>query len=539
MKKSVLKSSNQKETRLKGKMISGAAYLAIGGVVAKLIGALYRIPLTNILGAQGMGMYQLVFPVYALFMTISTAGIPTALSRLVAEKRANGEPAKKYLFACMLTLGVLSVIGAILVCALSKYIAIWQGNADTQSGYFIIAPAIILVGFIAGFRGWFQGELQMLPTAISNVIEQVVKLGVGIGLAVALSSRGVMSAVNGALLGVTVAEACALVYLFVTYLVRSKHAKKEKFDASKQDAQALFRVAFPIAIVSILMPLSSFFDSVIIVNTLKSSGLSEAVATAQYGLMSGPVSSLVNVPIVVIMSLAVAIVPSVSASRVTRDINSILLKSKLSIKLTYLVGIPSAFFFAVFARMILKLIYPSLSETELNVAVNLLRIVSANVVLVSSMQIYVSLLQALDRTKMAVLSLVFAIVVKIVLSIVLIRYMGILGAGVASVAMSAVAFLGVNVSYFKICGIHLEKNVAINLLCGVIMALSGIAVAKLIPNAIVALVVGFLVCCLVYVFIALLFGLIERGEIRYYPFSKLIAKLHRAIRFWEYKNEDN
>ncbi len=531
--------SNKDSRKLRGRMISGAAVLAIGGVLSKLIGALYRIPLTNILGAQGMGMYQLVFPVYALFMTLSTAGIPTALSRIVAEKKALGEPSKKYLTACMLTLGALSVISAMLVCALSKYIATWQGNEATQSGYFIIAPSIILVGFIAGFRGWFQGELFMLPTAVSNVIEQVVKLGVGIGLAIALKPRGVMWSVNGALLGVTVAEVVALLYLFVTYLVRGKKLQQEKLRISKSEAKGLLSVAFPIAIVAILMPLSSFFDSIIIVNTLKSSGVGEAVATAQYGLLSGPVSSLVNLPVVVIMSLAVAIVPSVSASRVSRDIDAVLLKSRLSIKLTYLVGIPSAFFFAVFADKILKLIYPTLSQTELQTAINLLRIVSANVVFISSMQIYVSLLQALDKTKMAVLSLVLAIIVKIVLSVVLIRYIGILGGAVASVAMSAVAFLGVDISYFKICGIHLEKNVAINLLCGVIMALSGIAVAQLVKNSLVSLIVGFLVCCFTYVFVALLFGLVEKGEIRYYPFSKLIAKLHRAIRFWEYKNEDN
>lgn len=76
------------------RITSGAAVLAIGSVVAKMLGALYRVPLTNILGAEGMGMYQLIFPVYALFMVLATAGIPTALSRIVAEKRALGEPTK-------------------------------------------------------------------------------------------------------------------------------------------------------------------------------------------------------------------------------------------------------------------------------------------------------------------------------------------------------------------------------------------------------------------------------------------------------------
>lgn len=123
-------------------------------------------------------------------------------------------------------------------------------------------------------------------------------------------------------------------------------------------------------------------------------------------------------------------------------------------------GVPFAFYFAVFAENIIKLIYPALSLENLAVAVNLLRIMSANVVLLAVMQIYVSLLQALDKTKYAVLSLVCAICVKIVLSLVLVRYIGINGVGIASLSMSAVALSGVNVAYFKTCGMHLEKTLA-------------------------------------------------------------------------------
>ncbi len=206
--------------RNKGHMLSGAAVLAIGSVLAKVLGALYRVPLTNILGAEGMGMYQLVFPVFALFMVLSTAGIPTALSRMVAEKRAEGAPTKKYLVSAIIVLATLGTLLAILTFALSGQLARWQGNAETRTGFMIVAPTLILVSLIAGFRGWFQGEMYMLPTAVSNIIEQVVKLAVGIGLSVALLPRGVTAAVNGALLGIALSEACALAYLIITFLVR-------------------------------------------------------------------------------------------------------------------------------------------------------------------------------------------------------------------------------------------------------------------------------------------------------------------------------
>lgn len=524
------------EPTVKRKLVSGAAILAIGSIVAKLLGALYRIPLTNILGAEGVGMYQLVFPVYALFMTLSTAGIPTALSRIVAEKRALAEPARKYLFSAMLLLATLGAVFTTLTFSLSKYIAIWQGNSDTTFGFMIIAPSILLVCLISGFRGWFQGQMYMLPTAVSNIVEQVVKLAVGIGLSVALMPRGVEYAVFGALLGVTISEVCALVYLFITYLVKRKENKGKARLLERNEARQMFGVIFNIAFVAILLPLSNFFDSIIIVNMLKAGGLDSASATAQYGLFSGPVNSLINMPIVVIMSLAIAIVPAVSMSRVRRDIDSIMLKSRLSIKLAYLIGVPFAFFFAVFAPRILRIVYPTLSFTDLKIATNLLRIVSANVVLLSSMQIYVSLLQALDKTKYAILSLVFAITVKIILSLTLVRFIGIIGASIASLAMASLALLGVNISYFKVCGLHLEKNVAINLLLGVIMAVVGIAVS-LIDNDIVCLVVGVIVCSAVYVWLVFLFNLIDKNDIPYLPAKRLLFRLHRLIRFWEYGNE--
>lgn len=528
----------QSDGTVKRKLISGAAVLAVGSIIAKLLGAFYRIPLTNILGAEGMGMYQLVFPVYALFMTLSTAGIPTALSRIVAEKRALGEPVKKYLFSAMLLLATLGTMFAFLTFGLAKYLSRWQGNPQTYGGFMIIAPSIILVGLIAGFRGWFQGEMYMLPTAISNIIEQIVKLAVGIGLSVALMPKGLIYAVNGALLGVTVSEMCALIYMFVVYLLRGKKEKGGSVRINRDEARDMFRVVFNIAFVAVLMPLSNFFDSIILVNMLKLGGAEAAVATAQYGLFSGPVNSLINMPIVVIMSLAVAVVPSVSVSRVKRDIDSIMLKSRLSIKFSYLIGVPFAFFFAVFAKQILRVVYPSLSAENIVIATNLLRITCANVVLLSSMQIYVSLLQALDKGKYAVLSLVCAIMLKIVLSLTLTRYIGILGAGIASLAMAATAFAGVNYFYFKICGLHLEKNVGLNLLAGVIMALFGIGLT-LLSNDILSLAIGFIVCATVYVWLAFLFNLIEKEDIPYLPAKRLMMKLHRLIRFWEYRNGTN
>ncbi len=529
--------SGETGRKSRSRFMSGAALIAVASVVAKLLGALYRIPLTNILGAEGMGMYQLVFPVFALFMTLSTSGIPTALSRVISEKRALGEPSRKYFAMAMLALVATGLVSGAILAGLAGRIALWQGNGSTRAGYYIIAPTVVLVSMIAGFRGLFQGELDMVPTAVSNIIEQAVKLCAGIGLAILLKPRGVTAAVMGALLGVSASEVCALVYLFVTYLVKCAKRERETLKFTRAEAGGMFKMALPIAASAILLPLSSFFDSIILVNALKWGGVEQGVATAQYGLLSGPVNSLVNMPVVLIMSLAVVIVPTVSASRVTRDIDGVLVKSRLSIKLAYLIGVPCAAFFMVFAPRLLPMIYPALKPEQLALSVDLLRVTAANIVLLATMQIYVSLLQALDKSRYAVISLLVAIVLKAGLSIVLTRYIGIIGGAVASLIMAATAFLGAYIAFRKICGVHLEKNVGLNLLLGVIMGLAGLGISSLIKSNILATVLGFIVCALVYVWLALLFGLVSRDELGMLPMGKALKKLYDVVRFWERKDE--
>ncbi len=516
-----------------GRLMGGAAVLALGGIIAKLVGAFYRVPLTNILGAEGMGMYQLVFPVYALFMTMSTAGIPTALSRIVAEQKARGEGAKKYLFSALMTLLTVSVLAGVLVVALSSVLARWQGNEATAIGYTVIAPSVFFVGIIAGLRGWFQGEMYMVPTAVSNVVEQIVKLGVGVGLAVALAPRGTLASVCGALAGVTVSEAVAALYLVVTYAVRTRKNPKEKLIPNRQEAGAMFRVAFPIALLGIMLPLGSFFDSLIIVNALKWGGASTSAATALYGLYSGPVNSLINMPVVIIMSLAIAVVPSVSLSRVEHDAAAIVLKSRMSLKIVYLIGVPATLFFMVFGTNILSVLYPALSPQEISISSGLVRIASFGVVLTSATQIYVSLLQGLDRTFSAIKSLFAAIVVKIAVSLVAVRFIGIAGAAVASVAMSAVSLAGCGAAFCRLTSVHVEKNIAQTLISGVIMALIGVVVREYVPTDIGVLVAGGAVCGIVYFLLVTLFGVFDEEECAFMPFGRYFARLRKKIRFWE------
>ncbi|MBO5655161.1 MAG: polysaccharide biosynthesis C-terminal domain-containing protein, partial [Clostridia bacterium] len=298
----------------------------------------------------------------------------------------------------------------------------------------------------------------------------------------------------------------------------------------------MFRIAFPIAIVAILMPLSNFFDSFIVVNLLKFGGMSTPSATASYGLLSGPVTSLVNMPVVFIMSLAVAIVPSVSVSRAEHDINSILFKSRLSLKLAYTIAIPSAVFMMVFSKEIISILYSSLDASSVLIASRLLTITAPNILIMSVMQIYVSLLQALDKTKWAVGGLGGAVVVKTLLMLMLVRFLGIEGAGISLLAMGIVALAIVNVYFLRLTSMSIRLPVALALLSGGVTALALMLPKIYIVNDILALLVGFVLCYVMYFFLSILFGVMDKHEYGSIPMGKLLLKAHRVIRFWEYNN---
>lgn len=162
--------------------IFGAVIVALGGFLSKLIGAFYRIPLTNLLGGEGIGLYQLIFPVYCILLDFSSVGVPTALSKLIAERRARGEEEEgtHLLQASFRLLLLLGVTGSIALFCFSDLLANAQGNPLAAPSYRALAPAVFFVSAISCFRGYFQGKSRMFPTASSQVIEQVVKLGAGL-----------------------------------------------------------------------------------------------------------------------------------------------------------------------------------------------------------------------------------------------------------------------------------------------------------------------------------------------------------------------
>jgi Uncharacterized membrane protein, putative virulence factor len=290
-----------------------------------------------------------------------------------------------------------------------------------------------------------------------------------------------------------------------------------------------------------MLPISQFIDSFLIVNLLKATGESTASATVGYGLFSGTVMSLVNMPVVLTLSLAVVVVPLVSKSRVGRDLNDIVQKSTTAIKLSYVVGIPASLLMFVYAKPIVYFLYPRLPLTELTLSVKLLRVACFSIVFSTEMQVYNALLQALDRTYVPVKNVGLALLTKTAVLVILLLTIGIEGAAYAQLTLSVSATL-LNVVYFKrLLGknVKLVKNVSTILLSSVIMTIFAVLVYSTVSGVVPSLVLGFTVSAVVYLFSLMLFGVFEKGELSGVPFSKFFERLAGKIRFWETSDVDD
>ena len=261
----------------KNKIFSSAIILGAGTFFAKLIGAIFRIPLTALIGAEGIGIYQLVFPLYTVLLDFSGAGAPTALARIISSKKEENrnDIAKRYLKTSIKSLSVIGLIFSFLMAILSFPIAKLQGNSNAFLSYITLAPAVLFVCLISSYRGYFQGLMQMHPTAISQILEQIVKLVFGLFFAKLLLPN-IKLAVAGTLFAVTLSEIITFIFLYFLY---RKSVKKDRLKIdfninidkvnvknNKIRTKEFFKVLIPISIIGICLPFSQLVDSFITVN---------------------------------------------------------------------------------------------------------------------------------------------------------------------------------------------------------------------------------------------------------------------------------
>ena len=417
------------KTQKQGSFLKGAAIIAAGGFIAKLLGALYRIPLTNLIGGHGIGLYQMVYPVYCLLLTVSATGIPSSIAKLTAEKIGRGQSSAPVFKTAMKLFLVIGLFGSILMAAIAPFLSRAQGSQDVVGGYFALAPSVLLVSAISVFRGYFQGKNDMLPTALSEICEQIVKIA--FGLLFAYLYRGnVAKAVVFLLLAVSISEAFALLLMILLYK-RVPAPEKTGKSGGRVEMKHILRLSIPVTFSSILLPLSALLDSVLAVKLL---GAYSADAVALYGLFSGGAVTVINLPVSVCYGIAAASVPSVAEAKAHVETKratdgagqddtpkqskqkgkhpSVRKRIFFALGVTVAVSIPAAIGLYFFAEPVAKIIFRSLKGEELATLVGLIKAFSLSAFTLSCVQTLSACLTAQGKPKFAALSMLVAVSVK-------------------------------------------------------------------------------------------------------------------------------
>ncbi len=414
-----------------GRFFKNAAVVSLGGLLAKAVGAFYRIPLANALGGYGEGLYHMAYPLFCLMLTFSSAGVPALIARRVAAERAAGRDAD--LVPALRLFAGLGACAALFLCLLALPAARLQGEAGLTGCYLALAPAVFFVALLAVLRGAWQGRGDMMPTACSELCEQLVKAGAGLLLAARFPDDPVRAA-QAALFAVTLSEAAALILLAARGWERRRTLSVRRRGAEG----ALFYSALPVMAGAALVPLSQMLDSVLVVRLL---ARHTARAVRCYGLFAGSALSLVSLPASLCCGLAAAAVPAVAACA-ERDGAEARRRSMIALGAALALSVPCAAVILCFAPFAVRLLLPALAREDAALLIRLLRILAVSAVTRAAVETLTACLTAMGMAKRAALSMLAAVVVKTALEGILVAdpAFGVAGAAVASNVCYLVAF---------------------------------------------------------------------------------------------------
>lgn len=434
-------------------IVGGMTVLGLAGVICKLVGVLYSIPLTWMIGTDGLGLYQAVFPTYNLLLTISSAGLPVAVSRLVAARLARDDPkgAKTVFRTAALLLLALGCVATIFMLAGSGWLAeSVVDQPDSRIGFLVIAPCVAIVCVLSAFRGFMQGQQQMLPTAISQLIEQVGKVALALPLAWLGNQRSIALGAAGALLGTTIVEGVALVYMIVLYLrrrssfARIPQGPETLTDSPKTISRNLLLISIPITIGACIVPLSQFIDSAMLLSRLVVSGVPQSDAGSLYGLFTGTVIRIINIPTALALAVSMSLVPAISSAKAAGNGQMVVQQSDLGLRFAFLIGLPCSVGMSLLAGPLMDFFYGgTIDPAELTIGGQLLSVSGLTVVLFTVVQATSSILQGLGKQRIPMYTLVAGVACKIVLNYTLVGTpgIGIHGAPIASLVCYTVSMV--------------------------------------------------------------------------------------------------
>ena len=443
--------AKEKRTIKKETFMQGVVTIMFSQILIKVLGLIYTLYLTNRdgFGDAGNAIYASGYQIYALLLTVSSIGVPNAISKLVSERLAVGDNkgANRIFKVALVTFGTLGAIGSMLLFFGAHAIAYsWTQIPESELTLVALAPAIFFVSISSVFRGYFNGRRTLKITARAQTLEQIFKTIFTIGIveivAYATSTSTEMMAA-GANVATTLATFSSFAYLFMYYRLKRKEIGNEiqsstnyKYENVKTIVKNILMVSIPLTLSSIMTSFNKNIDS-FTVKRILSGYMPADIATKLYGQLSGKVDTVTNLPLAINIAFATALVPAISAAKAKNDRESATKRTSFSLLTSMLIGLPCVVGMIVFAQPILNLLYPNANEGAL-----LLQLISVSVIFSILDQTINGALQGFGKVMVPATALGIGCLVKLVLNIILLKipFFNVYGAAIGSIACHAVAF---------------------------------------------------------------------------------------------------
>ena len=463
--------SSKGESFLKGTFV-----LTIAGFVVKVIGSLNWIFVSRILGGEGIGLYQMAFPIYFFAMTVSQAGVPVAISIITAERVALNDiyGAKRVFRISMMLMLLTGLLFSILTYLAADWLIDWQLIRDARAykAVVVLAPTVFFVTLLASSRGYLQGWQRMTPTAVSQIVEQIFRVVTMIVLASLLMPWGLDYAAAGASLGAFAGAVTGLIVLVYFHIKLERDIARDygtelrplpdaAYESRCSIIKRIFKLALPVSAASIMLPVVSNLDLMIVPQRLEAAGYSISEATELFGYLNGMAVPLVNLATILTASMAMSIVPAISESRVLGDCARVYDQTAASVRISNFVCFPAFVIVFMLATPISSLIYnaPGAGPAVMISAVS--------IILLGLHQVSTGILQGLGHPTIPMVNMLLAAAAKVFLNwhLTAIPWLGIMGAAWATAADMGVAAL-INLYFIhRFIGYRIELLQLIKTIC--------------------------------------------------------------------------
>lgn len=541
-------SKNKKEG-----FMQGVLALMCSQVIIKILGLIYSMYLTNRegFGDSGNAIYMSGYQVYALLLTLSSIGVPNAISKLISEKLAVGDRkgADRIFKIAFVTFACIGFAGTLFLFLGAKTIATkWLQIEEAEMTLITLSPAIFFVSISSVIRGYFNGRQKMSATAKSQTVEQVFKTSLTI---IIVEIVAICTKVNtelmaaGANLATTFATFLSFSYIFALCKMNQKEENKNiaistsdnvtQKESIKSIIKKILAVSIPISLSSLISAINKNIDSVTVVRILKPL-IGEATAKAKYGILSSKVDILTSMPLAFNIAFATALVPAIASARVKNDVETINKRLRFSILITILIGLPCTFGMYLYATQILELLFPNASSGG-----TLLAISAFTIIFTVLAQTINGALQGLGKIRVPAIALGCGVIVKLIANLVLIPMEGIYenGAAIGSVLCHIVSFTIVYNVLKKTVKLdfRISKMILKPLIITIIMSIvsygvyTGILASEIVSGRI-ATIICIIVAIIVYAILVILFKILSKEDILMLPKGEKIYEILKKVKIY-------